>query len=87
MTIFLIVALLFGLLFALRVLWKHNRALSELENAAKRGGVAGIQVAVPGPGPLADQVNIGGTMKPLQLLASCGTSATAQDPTVHAAIV
>src|SRR5688572_25808617 len=58
-----------------------------LENAAKRRGVTGIQIAEPGRGPLAHQIDICGTMKPLELLSSCGTSATTQDPAVHAAIV
>jgi two-component system phosphate regulon sensor histidine kinase PhoR len=37
MTGFVIVALVLGLLFTLRALWKQNRALSELGTAAKRG--------------------------------------------------
>jgi two-component system phosphate regulon sensor histidine kinase PhoR len=37
MTVLLIVALALALLFALRALWKQNRAHTELENAAKRG--------------------------------------------------
>lgn len=37
MSVLVIVALLLGLVFALRALWKQNRALAELENAAKRG--------------------------------------------------
>src|SRR5690349_4026356 len=37
MTIFLAVVLAAALGFALHALWKHNRALSELGNAAKRG--------------------------------------------------
>jgi two-component system phosphate regulon sensor histidine kinase PhoR len=37
MTVVLIVALSLSLLFALRALWKQNRALAELEDTAKRG--------------------------------------------------
>lgn len=37
MTVLVIAALLVGLLFALRALWKQNRAIKELGNAAKRG--------------------------------------------------
>jgi len=37
MMVFAAVALGVALLFALRALWKHNRALSELEDAARRG--------------------------------------------------
>ncbi len=37
MTLFIAVVLGGALAFALHALWKHNRALAELENAAKRG--------------------------------------------------
>jgi hypothetical protein len=58
-----------------------------LVNATKRRCVARIQIAESRHRPLTHQLDIRGAMKPLQLLASCGTSAAAQDPAVHAAIV
>jgi two-component system, OmpR family, phosphate regulon sensor histidine kinase PhoR len=61
MSVLIIAALLLGLLFALRTLWKQNRALTELENAVKRGQPLLQEDSpasfLPGWGALTDEVN------------------------------
>ncbi len=61
MTIFIAVVLAAALAFALHALWKQNRALAELENAAKRGQPLlhenSPAAYLPAWGPLADEVN------------------------------